>query len=121
NVDLHDDLVVARPPRRVDVQRERDRPAATLRGSVLRRLVLVGRDRVRAEHDLPTRADPRHLDAHRPPSGRRQVQTDLLARAYRLRPAVPRNHLAPHRPTLIWRDLASSEEGHRGPPARLAA
>ena len=100
DVDLHDDLVVARPPRRVDVERERDRPAAPLRGRVLRRLVLVGRDGVGAEHDLAARADPRHLDAHRPPAGRRHVQTDLLARAHRLRPAVPRHHLARHRPTL---------------------
>jgi hypothetical protein len=44
--------------------------------------VLVGFDRGRTEHDLPTRADPCHLDAHRPPSGRRHVQADLLARAY---------------------------------------
>ena len=100
DVDLHDDLVVARPPRRVDVERERDRPAAPLRGRVLRRLVLVGRDRVGTEHDLPSRADPCHLDAHRPPARRRHVQTDLLARAHRLRPAVPRHHFAPHLPTL---------------------
>ena len=81
DVDLHDDLVVAGPPRRVDVERERDGPAATLRRRVLGRLVLVGRDGVSGEHDLPLPADPCDLDPHRPRTGRRHVQPDLFPRA----------------------------------------
>ncbi len=77
DVDLHDDLVVPRPPRRIDVQREGDGPSAPLRRGVLRSLVLVGRYRVRAENDLASHPDPCHLDAYRPPSRRRNVQADL--------------------------------------------
>ncbi len=102
DVDLHDDLVVAGAPRAVDGERERGGPAAALRRCVLRCLVLVDRDagRRRAEQHLASRADPRHLDAHRPPTGRRHVQADLLARDNRLRPAIPRHHFARHRMTL---------------------
>src|ERR1700722_113532 len=100
NINLHDHLVVARPPRRVDVQCEGDRPTAPFRGSVVGRLVLICRDRVGTEHDLPSPSDPCHLDAHRPATGRRHVQTDLAARAGRLRPAVPRNHFTTHFPTI---------------------
>jgi hypothetical protein len=80
DVDLHDDLVVTRLPRRVDVQRERNGPTASLGGSVVWRLVRVCRDGVVAEHDLPSATHPCHLDAHRPCTGR-QVQPDLLPRA----------------------------------------
>jgi len=95
----------------IDVERKRDRPAASLRGSVLRRFVLVGRNAGRrcTEHDLSSRADPCHLDAHRPPTGRRHVQTDLLAQTARLRPAIPRHHVARHHPTLMARAHSSHE------------
>ena len=68
DVDLHDDLVVARPPGRVDVQHESDGPVAPLRGSIPRRLVLVCSHCVRPKHHVASRADPCHLNAHRPPS-----------------------------------------------------
>ena len=49
---LHDHLVVARAPPRLDVNQEHDRPAAPLRGSILRRLVLVRGHGVGTEDDL---------------------------------------------------------------------
>ena len=60
DVDLHDDLVVARAPRRTDVEGECRRPPATVRCGIPRRVVFAGRDRVGGEHDFaspaPTRA-----------------------------------------------------------------
>ena len=75
------------------------------------RLVLAGRDRVSSEHHLAYRSDPGHLDADRPPRRRRHVQTDLLLRAHRLRPAIPRHHLACHRTTLTGHDRSSAGDG----------
>ena len=69
HVDLHDDLVVARAPRRVDVQRQGRGPPAPLGGRVARRLVLAGGDRVGAEdHVAPARRSgpPRPAPAGRP-------------------------------------------------------
>ena len=121
DVDLHDDLVVAGAPGRIDVQGQRHGPPAPLRGGVLRRLVLVGRDGVGAEHDLAPSADPCHLDPHRPAARRRQVQADLLARADRLRPAVPRHHLACHGATLTRPDDAAPGRNGSGPSRSRSA
>ena len=65
NVDLHDDFVVARPPGRIDVQRESGRPIAPFRRGVLRRLMLVSPHRGGTKHHVAPGAHPRHLNAHR--------------------------------------------------------
>src|SRR4029453_16154425 len=70
DVDLHRDLVVARAPRGVDVERERGGPTAALRRRVVGCRVLVCRDGVGAENHLtspPGPAPPRPPPAPPPP------------------------------------------------------
>ncbi len=107
DVDLHHDLVVARPPRLVDVQRESNGPSAPGRGGAFRRLMLFGCDRVRPEDDVPVRADPCHLYAHWPARRRRNVQANRRAPRHRLRPAIPGDHFAVHLRTLTASDQPS--------------
>ena len=132
DVDLEGHLVVARRPRRIDLDGARRRPPAPLgRGAGGGRMI-ADLDAWVGEDHGPDRADAGHLDGGRPPTGRRQVQPDALAGAGGLRPAVPDNRLVGHRATLMvtpaWRrpgGLRCAGErnprsgGHR--PTRLPA
>ena len=101
DVDLQDDLVVPAPPRRVDVEHHGRRPAAALPVGAAGRGVVIGRECRLGEHHLTPPPHPGHLDRHRPPAGRRQVQPHGPPAHRRLRPAIPSHRLIGHRRKLL--------------------